>query len=166
MGAAFADTLRASGGNDVFDWRVVGGALPAGLSLEPNGVLTGIPTASGTFRFTAIATSDALSAQREFELSVAKPTVAASAVLDQVLAGGSALTADERSFLDLLGNRNGRVDIGDVRAWLVDIGVLSVGAPSSASMSTLTRLRDVQSGAPIAASARTPVAANRRGSRP
>ena len=69
MGAAYADTVRATGGNAVFDWRVVGGALPAGLSLEPGGVLSGIPTVSGPFRFTAIATSDGLSAQREFELT-------------------------------------------------------------------------------------------------
>ena len=124
MGAAYRDTLRASGGNEVFDWRIVVGALPAGLSLEPGGVLTGIPTTSGTFRFTALATSDGLSAQRDFELTVTKPAIAASAVLDLLLGGSSTLTAEERGFLDLLGNRNGRVDVGDVRAWLVDTGSL------------------------------------------
>jgi M6 family metalloprotease-like protein len=155
MGAAYADTVRATGGNAVFDWRVVGGALPAGLSLEPGGVLSGIPTVSGPFRFTAIATSDGLSAQREFELTVTKPTIAASAVLDQLLGGSSTLTPDERGFLDLLGNRNGRVDVGDVRAWLVDIGALQAGAPPTASMSALTTLRE-----------RQPPAMNARSTRP
>ena len=166
MGAAYADTLRASGGNDVFDWRIVVGALPAGLSLDPGGVLTGIPTASGTSRFSAIATSDGLSAQREFELTVAKPTVAASVVLDQLLAGSSALTADERSFLDLLGNRNGRVDLGDVRAWLVDIGALPAGAPPSQSMSALTALRERQARASGSTEARNRAATNSRSARP
>jgi hypothetical protein len=35
-----------------FTWSVVGGALPAGLSLAPNGQLTGTPTAVGTSTFT------------------------------------------------------------------------------------------------------------------
>jgi M6 family metalloprotease-like protein len=155
MGAAYADTLRASGGNAAFDWRVVVGALPAGLSLAPNGVLSGIPTASGASRFTAIATSDGLSAQREFELTVSKPSVAASAVLEQLLGVSSTLTTDERSFLDLLGNRNGRVDIGDVRAWLVDVGALPAGAPPSASLSALDALRGAQAHAPGPTRART-----------
>jgi len=165
MGAAYADTLRASGGNEVFDWRVVVGALPAGLSLEPNGVLSGIPTASGAFRFTAMVTSDGLSAQREFELTVSKPTVAASAVLDQLLGGSSTLTPDERTFLDLLGNRNGRVDVGDARAWLVDIGALPAGASPSASLSALGTLRDAQSPAPRPTRARAPTTSNHGGAR-
>ena len=165
MGAAYADTVRATGGNAVFDWRVVGGALPAGLSLDPGGVLGGIPTVSGAFRFTAIATSDGLSAQREFELMVTKPTIAASAVLDLLLGGSTTVTAEERGFLDLLGNRNGRVDIGDVRAWLVDVGALPAGASPSATMSALTTLRGRQSNARGATSARA-TAASARGVRP
>jgi hypothetical protein len=128
-------------------------------------VLSGIPSVSGTFRFTAIATSDGLSAQREFELTVTKPTIAASAVLDLLLGESSTLTAGERGFLDLLGNRNGRVDVGDVRAWLVDIGALSAGASPSASMSALTALRGRQTDARGAASAHLP-AASTRGARP
>ena len=165
MGAAYADTVRATGGNAVFDWRVVGGALPSGLSLDPGGVLSGIPTVSGTFHFTAIATSDGLTAQREFELTVTKPAIAASAVLDLLLGGSSTLTAEERGFLDLLGNRNGRVDVGDVRAWLVDVGALSAGASPSASMSALAALRGRQADARGATTAHVP-AASTRGARP
>ena len=166
MGAAYADTVRATGGNAVFDWRVVGGALPAGLSLEPAGVLSGTPTVGGTFRFTAMATSDGLSAQREFELTVSKPVIAASVVLDHLLAGSSTLTADERSFLDLLGNRNGRVDLGDVRAWLVDVGAVPAGAPPSQSMSALATLRERQARVPGSSADRTGATTSDRDARP
>lgn len=140
MGAAYADTVRATGGNGVFDWRLSSGDLPEGVSLEPNGVLRGTPTKSGSFRFTATVASDDLSVQREFVIVVAKPTLAANAVLDALLAGGSALTADEKNYLDLLGNRNGRVDLGDVRAWLVDTKALQADAVPSDVMAALTRL--------------------------
>ena len=144
MGAAYADTVRAAGGNGVFDWRLSSGDLPAGVALTPTGVLRGTPTSSGSFRFTATATSDDLSGQREFTLVVTKPTLAASAVLDALLAGGSTLTPDERSFLDLLGNRNGRLDLGDARAWLVDIKALQADAAPGESMPALARLGEAQ----------------------
>ena len=166
MGAPYADTVRATGGNAAFDWRVVSGTLPAGVTLETNGVLRGTPTTSGAFQFTASATSDGLVAQRDFGVIVAKPTITAAAVLDLLLAGSSSLTADERTFLDLLGNRNGRVDVGDVRAWLVDTGALPPGAPSSESMAALTRLRDQPSPTSRPSAARAPAAADRREGRP
>jgi len=166
MGAVFEDTLRATGGNDAFDWRLTDGASPPGLTLAPNGVLSGMPTTSGTFRFTVTATSDGLAAQREFELSVAKPTLAAGAVMDLLLSGSSSLTPAERSFLDLLGNRNGRVDVGDVRSWLVDVAALPTGAPPSESMAALTRLREQQSGTESPTLIRTPAATESRGDRP
>ena len=62
-------------------------------------------------------------ATRELHLVVAKPQLAEQAVLDQLLGAGT-LTADQARFLDLLGNGNGRVDVGDVRAWLADQGLL------------------------------------------
>jgi len=166
MGAAFEDTLRASGGNDAFDWSVIDGTPPPGLTLAPTGVLGGTPTSSGTFRFTASATSDGLTAQREFELAVAKPTLAVNAVLDVLLSGSSTLTPAERSFLDLLGNRNGRVDLGDVRAWLVDVAALPSGAPPSEAIAALTRLREQQSTVASPTSTPTRAAAESRGARP
>lgn len=161
MGAAYADTVRATGGNGAFVWSVSSGGLPPGLSLEPNGVLRGTPAAGGAFHFTATATSDDLSAQREFTLVVTKPALAAGEVLDALLAGGTALTSDERSFLDLLGNRNGRVDLGDVRAWLVDIKALQADAVPGESMAVLARLGATQTQARSTMAARTPAARTR-----
>jgi hypothetical protein len=42
----------------------------------------------------------------------------------EALLGGTALQPDLARFLDLLGNRNGRLDVGDAWAWLVDTGAL------------------------------------------
>jgi M6 family metalloprotease-like protein len=166
MGAAYADTLRATGGSRVFTWRVTSGDLPPGIALEPSGVLRGTATAGGSFHFIASATSDAQSAQREFVLTVAKPTLAASTVLDALLAGGTALTADERNYLDLLGNHNGRVDLGDVRAWLVDVKALQADAPPAQAIPALARLGATRSPTRRSATSRMPTTTRVRDTRP
>lgn len=125
MGAALLDSLRAGG--VMAQWSVVSGALPGGVILSAAGVLAGIPAEAGTFTFTARAARDQDEMTRGFALVVSKPSLAVQGVANQVL-GGAPLGEDQRRFLDLLGNRNGRVDLADARAWLVDTGRL---APSS-----------------------------------
>jgi hypothetical protein len=46
-----ATTLQATGGVPPFTWALSSGALPTGLSLNPNGTITGTPTVTGTFNF-------------------------------------------------------------------------------------------------------------------
>ena len=54
---AYSQTLRASGTGQI-TWTVTDGALPAGLTLaETTGVISGTPTATGTFTFTVKATN-------------------------------------------------------------------------------------------------------------
>lgn len=48
-GRAVRQPLAAGGGRAPLRWRLVGGALPAGLALEADGVLVGTPTARGPF---------------------------------------------------------------------------------------------------------------------
>src|SRR5262249_38736410 len=49
---AYSHALTVSGGTAPYTWSVASGALPAGINLAPGtGVLSGIPTASGTFSF-------------------------------------------------------------------------------------------------------------------
>jgi hypothetical protein len=45
-------TLQASGGVSPYTWTVTGGSLPTGLTLSSSGVISGTPTATGTFNFT------------------------------------------------------------------------------------------------------------------
>ena len=51
LGKSYSQTLALSGGKGPYSWSVVGGALPAGLSLSGSGVLSGSPTAAGTANF-------------------------------------------------------------------------------------------------------------------
>jgi len=51
-GAAYAQTLAASGGTPGYKWSISSGSLPAGLTLASSGVISGTPTASGTSTFT------------------------------------------------------------------------------------------------------------------
>lgn len=45
-------TLSAMGGLPPYSWSVIQGSLPQGLTLNSNGVISGMPTAAGTFNFT------------------------------------------------------------------------------------------------------------------
>ena len=124
MGAPYADQLEASGGEGARAWSVADGALPDGLTLSVAGAIAGIPTEEGEFTFVARIASDGLESTKELRLVVTSPALAVTAVVDAVIAPQATLDADERRYLDLQGNRNGRVDAGDVRAWLQRQGLV------------------------------------------
>ncbi len=57
VGSAYSSaTFTASGANGVYSYSVGSGALPTGLTLSTAGVLSGTPTAGGTFTFAVMAT--------------------------------------------------------------------------------------------------------------
>jgi hypothetical protein len=56
VGAAYNQTLTASGGTGPYTFSVVSGTLPAGLTLTAGGVLSGTPTAPGSSTVTIRAT--------------------------------------------------------------------------------------------------------------
>jgi hypothetical protein len=64
--------LTATGAT-VTSWTLAGGTLPAGLTLGANGVVTGTPTQSGTFVFTAQANASGASAKKDLSLFVLAP---------------------------------------------------------------------------------------------
>jgi beta-glucosidase len=70
-----ASAATATGGSAVIYALKEGSALPAGLTLNADGSITGTPTAEGTFLFTVVATSsDAGATETTFALTVvAKP---------------------------------------------------------------------------------------------
>jgi hypothetical protein len=51
-GVPYNQTLSASGGQTPYSWTNISGALPSGVALTTNGVISGTPTANGTFNFT------------------------------------------------------------------------------------------------------------------
>ncbi len=58
VGISYSQTLSVSGGASPYTWTMTGGALPAGLGLNAGGLVSGNPTASGPFSFTAKATDN------------------------------------------------------------------------------------------------------------
>ncbi|WP_171984657.1 putative Ig domain-containing protein [Hydrogenophaga sp. A37] len=95
VAAAYSQTLTASGGVAPYSFAVTAGALPAGLTLSAGGVLSGTPTAGGTFNFTATATDSSpfpgpFAGSRAYTLVVTAPTIVLPATS---LAGGTVGTA-------------------------------------------------------------------------
>lgn len=89
-GTAFSQTLIANGGTAPYGFAITAGALPAGMTLNTAGVLSGTPTASGSFNFTVTATDSSgspASGSRAYTLTVASPTITLPAT---TLAGGAA----------------------------------------------------------------------------
>jgi hypothetical protein len=73
LGQAYtAPALSASGGT-VSSWSLAGGTLPAGLTLGSNGVISGTPTQSGVFTFTAQANGSPNNDTKQLSLFVLAP---------------------------------------------------------------------------------------------
>ncbi len=118
VGELFEATLRPRDPATAHEWRIMGGALPEGVRFDPEQfVVRGVAVEAGSFTFTVAA--DGVAAMQRYVLDVAPPHLAIDAVLAHVL-GGSGLRAADVEYLDRVGNRNGRLDIGDLRHWLLE----------------------------------------------
>lgn len=76
IGTPYDQILATTGGTAPFTWTVSSGSLPAGLTLNPSGEITGTPTSSATsppsFTFTVTATDSSatpLTAPKQFTLT-------------------------------------------------------------------------------------------------
>jgi uncharacterized repeat protein (TIGR01451 family) len=77
IGAAYNQTLTASGGSTPYSYAISVGALPPGLSLSAAGALTGTPTGVGTFGFTVTATdANGFTGNQAYSFTIAVPTIA------------------------------------------------------------------------------------------
>ncbi|GAB2573510.1 putative Ig domain-containing protein [Dyella jejuensis] len=74
VAAAYSQQLTASGGNGSYSFSISAGALPAGLTLSSSGLLSGTPTAAGSFSFTVMA-KDSLnfSGSQSYTLATRQP---------------------------------------------------------------------------------------------
>jgi len=52
LNSAYSQTLAAAAGVPPYQWSLSNGSLPSGLTLSPNGIISGTPTQAGTFFFT------------------------------------------------------------------------------------------------------------------
>lgn len=78
--------LSATGGTAPYTFAVTSGALPAGLTLSTAGLLSGTPTAPGTFTFTVTATDDAgCTGFRVYTITINPATCPTMTILPDVL---------------------------------------------------------------------------------
>ena len=82
IGVAYSQTFTTSGGTAGYTYNVSAGALPTGLSLNPGtGVISGTPTAGGTFNFDITSTDSStgtgapFTGSRSYTLSVLSPAL-------------------------------------------------------------------------------------------
>src|SRR2546425_9772829 len=79
VGSPYSSTLVGNGIKSNVTWAVTAGALPAGLTLSEEGVISGTPSASGTATFMVKATADSIDSaapgtrvdSRQYTLNVA-----------------------------------------------------------------------------------------------
>lgn len=83
IGVPYSQTLSTSGGTGPYSYAITAGALPVGMSMSSGGVLSGTPTAGGTFNFTVTTTDSSggtgpFSMPRSYTLTIGAATVALS----------------------------------------------------------------------------------------
>src|SRR5260370_16123911 len=59
-GQPYAQVLLEQGGVGSLTWTLTGGSLPSGITLSPNGILSGTPTVFGAFLFTVQVTDSSV----------------------------------------------------------------------------------------------------------
>jgi hypothetical protein len=85
LGAAYSQTLAATGGTTPYAWALSAGALPGGLTLNGAGVISGTPTNYGTFTFTVLLTDYAgLTAAKAFSIHIPVPELDITSVSPMV----------------------------------------------------------------------------------
>jgi hypothetical protein len=74
QGVAYNALFGATGGTAPYTFAIPVGSLPPGLSLNPNGLITGTPTATGTFTFAVVATdSQGVTGTKNFTFVISSP---------------------------------------------------------------------------------------------
>ncbi len=119
VGSAYADTLTIESFSESATWSLDAGELPAGLVLAlTTGAITGVPEENGTFDLVVRAESGNRFGTAEHALEIVAPAVAGTDFVDELLGVAGLLGEPLRNFLDITGNKNGTLDIGDLRVFL------------------------------------------------
>ncbi|CAJ0692281.1 putative Ig domain-containing protein [Ralstonia holmesii] len=140
IASAYSQTITAANGTAPYTYAVTAGALPAGLSLSTTGVLSGTPTAGGTFNFTITAMdANSFTASRAYSVTIGAPTVT---VNPAAAASAQVTTAYSQTFSATGGTApyTYAVTTGTLPAGLslnASTGVLS-GTPTTLGSSTFT----------------------------
>ena len=112
--------LTAVNANPPLTWTLVDGTLPAGMVLDARGTIRGTPMALGAFPLELeVVDAIGLHGRVSAVLEVAAPLLSVEVLAGPFLGTGETPSSTERTFLDRNGNRNGRYDLGDFRAFLM-----------------------------------------------
>jgi len=85
---AYSQTLTSTGGTGAHTWSLTSGSLPNGLTLSSGGLISGSPTATGSFTFEVTATdTESESASKSFTVSVADPVSVTTSSLPSGVTG-------------------------------------------------------------------------------
>ena len=88
LGVPYSQALTASGGQAPSTFAVTAGALPGGLTLSAGGVISGTPTAAGSFSFTVTATDpNGCTGSRTYTLAICPVLTISPALLPNATAG-------------------------------------------------------------------------------
>jgi hypothetical protein len=122
MGTAYQHQLHVTGGVGGDTWRLRSGRLPSGLAISAGGLVSGLPEQTGTFALGVEASSGSQTVVDTLELAVLAPVLTVADVLQHLVGAGTPLSAQDIVYLDLLGNRNTGLDVGDFLAWVEATG--------------------------------------------
>ncbi len=98
-GVYYSAQLTATGGTQPYTWTIASGSLPTGLSLSTSGAISGTPSATGSFGFTARVT-DSVSATATQPLALTvMPGSGASQVqtLEYIRVGGKVIAIENNT---------------------------------------------------------------------
>jgi hypothetical protein len=127
-GTAYSQALAALAGAPPYQWSIVSGALPEGLSLNPStGVLSGTPAADGNFSFTVqVMDTAGVAVSKPFTMTV----VSALAITTGSLASGSVAAPYTQTLAAVAGT--------SPYTWTVVEGVLPPGLALNSSAGAIT----------------------------
>jgi hypothetical protein len=133
IGVAYSQTISANGGATPYSYSLTSGSLPGGLSLN-NGVISGTPTAVGTFNFTIQAQDSTgggsggpYTGSQSYTVTVSAPTIVVS---PSSLAGGTVGTPYSQSVAASGGS--------GTYSYAVSAGSLPLGLTLNSSTGALT----------------------------
>ncbi|WP_029137113.1 beta strand repeat-containing protein [Nakamurella lactea] len=117
VGAGYRAAVTATGAADgIYHWSVTGGALPDGLQLSDDGVISGIPTKPGTFTFT-VSVNDPATAELTI---VVRPATDASSTGSPSSSAGPSWTAPPSTTVPPAG---GELPVTGVSGALLQTGI-------------------------------------------
>ena len=135
VGSVYSQTISASGGSSPYTFAKSSGTLPAGLTLNSTGVLSGTPTTAATYSFTVQATDSASnSGSRAYSVTIGASSSTCSGVTFAV----NDTSATEGDPLVFTISKAGSTAISCSVSYATADGTATAGTAYTAASGTLT----------------------------